>query len=80
MKSIKRRDIRLIYESGDFPHDTSINCPDFPKFILDNQGRLFQKNRTIFNSDRYKTTYSEVSVAILSNIEIAENAIEVTHG
>lgn len=70
MKNINNRNIRLISENLT-AYDTTINCElPLPKFIHDNQGKFFQKVKTIFESGQSRVTYSEVLVANLSNIEV----------
>jgi len=77
MKNINHRNIRLIYENLT-PYDTVISSQRvLPEFILDYRGGLFQKNKTIFESGESMTTYSEVSVTVLSNVEVTGSAIDV---
>ena len=77
MKNINHRDIRLIREDLT-PYDTIIDCQlPLPKFILDHRGRLFQKNRTIFESGQSKVVYSEAIATNLTSVEIAGSAIEI---
>ncbi len=70
MKNLKYQKIRLTSEDLK-AYDTTIGCESLPpKFILDRKGRLFQKNRTVFNSRQSRLIYSEVLVAALSNVEV----------
>ena len=78
MKNINHRNIRLICENLTI-RDTVISYRlPLPKFILDDKGRLFLKNKAIFEAGQeVRTGYSETSVTVLSNIEISGSAIEV---
>lgn len=71
MKNINHRNIRLISENLT-AYDTTISCElPLPKFILDTKGKLFQKAKTIFEpGHESRTTYSEVLVTNLSNVEV----------
>lgn len=71
MKNISHRSIRLIREDLT-AYDTTINCElPMPKFILDSKGKLFAKNRTIFEPGKSNLiSYSETPVTVLSNVEV----------
>lgn len=82
MKNINHQNIRLYYDIGDNPaiYDTTITCDlPMPKYIVDDKGKLFQKNRTIFElGQESRVAYSEVGVTVLSNVEVVIEAIDVS--
>jgi len=70
MKHINHRNIQLVYENLRV-YDTTISCElPLPKFLNDKQGRLFQKQKTIFEGSQSRVLYSEVLVTNLSNVEV----------
>lgn len=79
MRNIKHRNIQLLAENLT-AYDTAISCElPMPKFILDTRGRLFQKNKTIFEpSGQSRVAYSEVAVTNLSSVEVVAVAIDVS--
>lgn len=71
---MNHRKIRLRYESL-AEYDTTINCDlPMPKYIFDDSnstGKLFVKNKTIFESESPSVTcYSEAPIIALSNVEL----------
>jgi hypothetical protein len=65
------RNIQLVYESLKI-YNTTISCElPLPKFLLDDQGKLFQKQKTIFEGDQSRVLYTEVSITSLSSVEVA---------
>lgn len=54
-------------------YDTTIACAlPMPRHILDSKGKLFQKNKTIFEPGQdSRVAYSEVEVTVLSSVEAA---------
>ena len=50
-----------------------------PKFILDTQGKLFQKVRTIFESAQSRVLYSEVLVTNLLSVEVVTSPVDAKH-
>ncbi len=83
MKNISQRDIWLCYgiDESDTAliYETAIACGlPMPNHIIDSKGRLFQKNKTISESEESGTvTYFEVSVTALSDVEVVMEAIDV---
>jgi hypothetical protein len=70
MKNTNHRNIQLVYENLKI-YDTTISCKlPLPKFLDDNQGNLFQKQKTIFEGGHSRVLYSEVLVTNLSNVEV----------
>ncbi|TAG93124.1 MAG: hypothetical protein EAZ18_13065 [Oscillatoriales cyanobacterium] len=77
MKSINHRQIRLIREDLT-AYDTTIECDiPLPKFIIDSNGGLFLKNRTIFESGQSKVVYSQALATFLPNVEVRADALIV---
>jgi hypothetical protein len=77
MKNINHRNIQLISENLKV-YNTTIGCElPMPKFILDSKGKLFQKNKVIFESEQSRVTYLEVGVVALSSVEVVAEAIDV---
>lgn len=77
MNNINHRNIRLISEDLT-AYDTTIACELPPKFINDTKkGKLFQKNKVIFESGQSRVTYFEVGVVALSSVEVVAEAIDV---
>lgn len=77
MRNINHRNIQLLHENLT-SYNTTIECDlPMPKFILD-KGRLFQKQKTIFESGgQSRVLYAEVSVINLSSVEVVAEAIDV---
>lgn len=70
MKSVNHRNIRMISEDSKI-YDTAIGCElPLPRFIIDRQGKLFQKIKSIFESGRSRVVYSELLVTNLSEVEV----------
>jgi hypothetical protein len=70
MNKANHQNIQLIYENLKI-YDTTINCElPLPKFLDDNEGNLFQKQKTIFEGSQSRVLYSEVPVTNLSNVEV----------
>jgi len=77
MRNINHRNIQLISENLKV-YNTTISCElPMPKFILDSKGKLFQKNKVIFESGQSRVTYFEVGVVALSSVEVVAEAIDV---
>lgn len=78
MKSINHRNIQLLRENLT-AYNTTIACElPLPKFILDSEGKLFQKVRTVYESGQSRVAYSEVPVTALSSVEVVAGAINVS--
>lgn len=76
MKTTNHRNIRLIREDLT-PYDTVIDCDiPLPKFIIDNKGALFLKNRTIFESGESRVVYSQTLATALTSVEVVAQPIE----
>lgn len=74
-KNTNLRNIRLIREDLT-AYDTTIECElPLPKFIIDNKGGLFQKNKVIFESGESRIVYSQALATFLSSIEVAAVSI-----
>lgn len=72
MKTANYRNIRLIREDLT-PYDTVIDCDiPLPKFIIDEKGNLFLKNRTIFESGQSKVVYSQALATCLTSVEVSD--------
>lgn len=71
MKNTNHRNIQLVYENLRV-YDTTISCElPLPKFLSDKQGKLFQKQKTLFKEGgQPRVLYSEVPVTSLSNVEV----------
>jgi hypothetical protein len=77
MKTINHRQIRLIREDLT-AYDTTIECDiPLPKFIIDDKGGLFLKNRTIFESGQSKVVYSQALATFLPIVEVRADALVV---
>ena len=77
MKTINHRQIRLIREDLT-AYDTTIECDiPLPRFIIDNNGGLFLKNRTIFESGQSKVVYSQALATFLPTVEARADALIV---
>lgn len=76
MKSINHRNIRLIREDLT-AYDTIIDCElPLPKHLLDVDGGVFLKNRTVFESGQSRVVYSQLVVHYLPLMEIVTPPVD----
>lgn len=69
-KNTNLRNIRLIREDLT-AYDTTIEYElPLPRFIVDNKGGLFQRNKVIFESGESRVVYSQALAAFLPSIEV----------
>lgn len=76
MKSINHRNIRLIREDLT-AYDTTVECElPLPKHLLDVDGRVFIKNRVIFEAGQSRVVYSQLLVHYLPLMEIVASPVD----
>ncbi len=77
MKNINHKNIRLIREDLT-TYDTIIECElPLPKHLLDADGGVFLKNRTVFKSGQSIVVYSQLLVHYLPLMEVVAHPVDV---
>lgn len=79
MKNINHRNIQLLRENLT-AYNTIIACElPLPKFILNSEGKLFEKVRTVYESGQSRVAYSEVPITNLSSVEVVSAPVDAKH-